>query len=238
MVRRNIAERPTVALSSPATLLPRRLADREPLTVRASADRSRWLAAEILPHEAMLRAWLARSKVAGLEIDDIVQEAYAVLASLDSVAHIRNPRNYLFQTARSVVLRHLRRAQVVRFQALPDTTEAEIAQRDPSPEDAAIFRDRLRQADVLLTALPDRAREAFLLRRVQGLSQREIAARMNVSENTVEKHIGKALRLILHAVGASHGGNMPPQVSSPQNTTDGPEATVDKRTRLGPDRNE
>jgi len=186
----------------------------------------------------MLRAWLARSKVAGLEIDDIVQEAYAVLASLETVAHIRNPRNYLFQTARSVVLRHLRRAQVVRFQALPDTADAEIAERDPSPEDAAIFRDRLRQADMLLTALPDRAREAFLLRRVQGLSQREIAAQMNVSENTVEKHIGKALRLILQAVGASHGGNMPPQVSTPQNTTDGPKATVDERTRLGPDRNE
>ncbi|CAN5166724.1 N/A [soil metagenome] len=186
----------------------------------------------------MLRGWLTRSRVTGLEIDDVVQEAYAVLAGLESVAHIRNPRNYLFQTARSVVLRHLRRSQVVSFQALPGLAEADFAHGDPSPEDAAILRDQLRQADVLLKALPDRAREAFLLRRVQGLSQREIAARMNVSENTVEKHIGKALRLILQAVGAAHGGNTPPQVSSPQNTTDGPEATVDERTRLGPDRNE
>jgi RNA polymerase sigma-70 factor (ECF subfamily) len=212
--------------------------DREPLTVRASSDRSRWLATEILPHEPLLRGWLTRSKVAGLEIDDVVQEAYAVLAGLASVAHIRNPRNYLFQTARSVVLRHLRRSQVVSFQALPGPAEPDFAHGDPSPEDAAILRDQLRQADVLLNALPGRAREAFLLRRIEGLSQSEIAARMNVSENTVEKHIGKALRLILRAVGAAHGGSTPSQVSSPQNTTDGSEATVDKRTRLGRDRNE
>lgn len=208
------------------------------MTARASSDRSRWLATEILPHEPMLRGWLARSNTTGLEIDDVVQEAYAVLANLESVAHIRNPRNYLFQTARSVVLRHIRRAQVIRFQALPGEGDAEFAHTDPSPEDSAILRDQLRQADVLLGALPDRAREAFLLRRVQGLSQREIAARMNVSENTVEKHIGKALRLILQTVGAAHGGNTPSQVSSPQNTTDGSRATVDKRTRLGPDRHE
>jgi len=186
----------------------------------------------------MLRGWLVRSRVSGLEIDDVVQEAYAVLAGLESVAHIRNPRNYLFQTARSVVLRHLRRSRVVNFQALPGPSEPDFAQTDPSPEDSAILRDQLRQADLLLKTLPDRAREAFLLRRVQGLSQREIAARMNVSENTVEKHIGKALRLILQTVGAANGGKTHSQVSSPQNTTDGPEATVDKRTRLGPDSHE
>lgn len=206
--------------------------------MRASSDRARWLADEILPQETLLRAWLSRSKVTGLEIDDIVQETYAVLAGLESVAHIRNPRNYLFQTARSVVLRHLRRSRIVSFQALPGPAEPDFAHADPSPEDAAILRDQLRQADVLLKGLPERAREAFLLRRIQGLSQREIAVRMNVSENTVEKHIGKALRLILQAVGAAHGGNTPPQVSSRKNTTDGPRATVDERTRLGADRNE
>ena len=201
-------------------------------------DRSRWLAANILPHERALRGWLARSRVPGLEVDDIVQEAYAVLVGLETVEHIRNPRNYLFQTARSVVLRHLRRTRVVRFQSLPTSDDLETSGADPSPEDHAIFRDDLRRAGRLLDALPDRAREAFLLRRVQGLSQRDIAARMKVSENTVEKHIGKALRLIMQAVAGADGGNPPSQVSSRQNTTDGPPGAGDTRKRLGPDRHE
>lgn len=168
----------------------------------------------------------------------MVQEAYAVLASLDTVDHIRNPRNYLFQTARSVVLRHLRRDRVIHFQSLPGQDEAGFADPELSPEGAAIVRDQLRNADRLLAALPDRSREAFLLRRVHGLSQREIAAAMKVSENTVEKHIGKALRLLLKAIGPADGGKPPAQVSSPQNTTDGSQSAVDERTRLGPDRHE
>ena len=206
--------------------------------MRATPRRSLWLAAEILPHEPALRGWLARSRVSGLEIDDVVQETYALLVGLETVDHIRNPRNYLFQTARSIVLRHLRRSRIVSFQALPGTDETQLADDDRSPEEAAILRDRLRDADRLLSALPDRAREAFLLRRVQGLSQREIAAAMNVSENTVEKHIGKALRLIMQAVGATHGGKDPSRVSTPANTMDGPDDGADTRKRLGPNRHE
>lgn len=185
-----------------------------------------------------MRGWLARSRVPGLDVDDIVQESYAVLAGLDSVDHIRSARNYLFQTARSIVLRHLRRAQVVSFEALPAADALEAPDVERSPEHQAIIRDDLRRAERLLDTLPGRAREAFLLRRVQGLSQREIAARMNVSENTVEKHIGKALRLIMQAVAGADGGNAAPRVSSPQNENDGPRGADGMRKRLGPTRHE
>jgi RNA polymerase sigma-70 factor (ECF subfamily) len=61
--------------------------------------RWRWLADQILPHEAALRSWLRRKKDLPIEADDLVQEAYATLAELDSVEHIHNPKAYLFQTA-------------------------------------------------------------------------------------------------------------------------------------------
>lgn len=61
-----------------------------------SDGRARWLAESVLPHEARLRAWLARRRVVDLDVADIVQETYAVLAELASVSHIRNPRTYLF----------------------------------------------------------------------------------------------------------------------------------------------
>ncbi|WP_309627142.1 RNA polymerase sigma factor [Brevundimonas sp.] len=193
---------------------------------------------EILPHEPALRAWLIRSKVNGLEVDDVVQETYAILIGLDTVEHIRNAKNYLFQTARSVVLRHLRRASVVAFQPLLTEDDTRLAVQDASPEDVAIFRDRLREADRLLGALPDRARQAFLLRRVQGLSQREIAETMQVSENTVEKHIGKALRLIMQSIGATNGGKDDAQVSTPPTTTIRSAEAAGTRTRLGSDPDE
>lgn len=42
--------------------------------------------------------------------------------------------------------------------------------------------------------LPERCRQVFTLRKVYGYSQKEIAARMNISENTVEQQLTKAAR--------------------------------------------
>lgn len=176
-------------------------------------DRAEWLARNVVPHEPALRRWLLRQGLNRTDIDDIVQETYAVLAGVGDVGHIRKPRNYVFQTARSIMLQQFRRQKVVRFGPLPDEGAA-IADDRGSPEDAAILRDTLRRADALLASMPDRVREAFVLRRIEGLSQREIAAAMQVSENTVEKHIGKALRTIMQAVASSDGGKHDLDVSS------------------------
>ncbi len=102
-----------------------------------SAERGAWLALNVLPHEAALRAWLCRRKVFDLEIDDIVQEAYAKLAALPSVEFIREPRLYLFQTANSIVLGHLRRSRIVSITAAADLDHFGLAAPDPNPEQQA-----------------------------------------------------------------------------------------------------
>src|SRR3546814_20809608 len=58
----------------------------------------------------------------------------------------------------------------------------------------------LRRIGALIAALPAKCREAFVLRKVQGLSQREIAGRLRISENTVEKHVGTGLRLLMRSL--------------------------------------
>jgi RNA polymerase sigma-70 factor (ECF subfamily) len=176
--------------------------------------RSLWLAQHVLPHEPALRAWLRRRRIEGLETDDVIQETYAVLAGLPAVGHITSPRAYAFQTAQSLVLRHLRRARIVRIDAIGDVEALTTALDEPSPEDQTAARQALRQVCTLIAALPPKCREAFLLRKIDGLSQRQIAEQMQISESTVEKHIGRALRVLMAAIrdggilgpGASLGG--------------------------------
>lgn len=172
-----------------------------------TVDRQRalWLADQVLPHEPALRAWLGARPVVRLEVDDIVQETYAVLAALDDVAHVRNPRAYMFTVARSVLLQHVRRARIVSIETMSEIDRLPTQREERSPDRHAAAHQELRRIGVLIAALPAKCRQAFVLRKVNGLSQREVARRMGISENTVEKHVGKGLRLLMDALGNGGG---------------------------------
>lgn len=173
--------------------------------------KTRWFMTDILPHEPALRAWLMRKRGAGIDVDDVIQETYTVLAARESVDDIRHPRAYLFQVAHSIVVRHVRRARVVSIQAAEDLEGFDPADDAASPEQAAIDRDELRRLAEAIAAMPGQTRQAFILRRVHGLSQREIAVRMKLSESTVEKHIGRGVRFLIDWFG--HGGKAGSQTS-------------------------
>lgn len=165
-------------------------------------QRMQWFAEHVLPHEPALRAWLS-SHLYGrlgesLEADDVVQETWATLTAMDDVGGIRNPRAYLFTVARSIVLQHVRRARIVSIEAVADIEQMELPDDRNSPERRLSAHQELRRLSAQLATLPERCRKAFVLRKVHGLSQREIARVMGISESTVEKHIGKALRIILN----------------------------------------
>lgn len=182
---------------------------------RVTSERALWLARQILPHEPALRAWLDRRRVFDLDPDDIVQEAYARLAALESVADIRNPKTYFFQIAHSIVCSHLRRRQVVSIRAVEDVELWRIESREASPESVASDRDELYRIAAILARLPRKVGVVFRLRRIEGLSQKETAARLGVSESTVEKHMGRGIRLFMDALG--RGGDSRAEASREPN---------------------
>jgi len=179
--------------------------------MRVSDERAGWLAKNVLPHEAALRVWLARWRLQDLLVDDIVQEAYAILAARASVDDVRNPRTYFFQTARSVVLMHLRRSRVVSIRAVEDIDRLGMLADEPNPEQQISDREELHRLAQAIARLPDLGRQALTLRVIDGLSQREIGERMGISENAAQKHIAKSIHLLMGMF--AHGGNDQPGAS-------------------------
>lgn len=179
--------------------------------VGVSDERALWLSGQIVPHEPALRAWLVGRMPLGLEVDDVIQETYARLITLQSVEGVRNPKNYAFQTAYSVLMTHLRRSRVVSLRAVVDIDYLGAAADEPSPEQEAADRDELRRLSEAIANLPPRVGEVFRLRRIDGLSQREVAIRLGISESTVEKHMGKSLFLLASTFGR---GGKPPSAAS------------------------
>ena len=183
-----------------------------------SNERALWLSRQILPHEPALRAWLKHKGTAGLDPDDIVQEAYARLAALESVEFIRHPKNYLFQAAYSIIVSHLRRSRVVTMDQASDVDNLRVTAETPSAEQQVAHRQELRLIAEAIASLPLACRQVLVLRRVEGLSQREVAGRLGLSENSVEHHMGRAVRLLMDIFG--RGGKQRPQASISPNKGD------------------
>lgn len=171
-----------------------------------------WVAGNVIPHEAALRARLRHMAVAAEEIDDIVQEAYLNIARLESVEHIRDGRGYLFTAARMVMLQRLRRNRIVRIDHLTDAQALALEDDAPGPERHAAARRELARVRRIIDELPPRCREIFELRRVQGVSQREIAQRLDLPEHTIEQQATRGLKLILKAIASEdeEGADAPP----------------------------
>lgn len=151
-----------------------------------------------------MRAWLRRS-LRLVEVDDVVQESYCRMAGVADPALIASPRAYFFTTARNVALDQLRKNRVVGIDDVAEMAWSNVVDESPSPERLAGGRIELRRISQLIESLPQRCRTIFVMRKVQGLSQRQIAQQLGLTENVVEKQAAKGLRLLLDAVAAQPG---------------------------------
>ncbi|WP_217983727.1 RNA polymerase sigma factor [Sphingopyxis sp. GW247-27LB] len=158
-----------------------------------------WVGREIMPHEADVRAWLLRTLDPD-DLEDVIQETYCQIAGLKDVSHIASGRAYFFTAARSIVLMRLRRARVVSMESVSEIENTGIAMDEPTPERVVAARRELERVQRLIEGLPDRCRRIFELRKVDGLSQREVAEQLGVTEFVIGNEVAKGMKLILQSI--------------------------------------
>lgn len=165
-----------------------------------------WFAREILPLEPALTRMLRRHWRRGEDIADLRQEIY--IRVYEAVARgglPDSPSGYLFATARNHLINRARRAQIVQFDLVAELEELSEPPSEPwSPEQLAAARAEIDLLESALEALPPRCREVVRLRKVEGLSQKEIATRLGISEGTVEKQVTRGVRALAEEL-AGHG---------------------------------
>jgi RNA polymerase sigma factor (sigma-70 family) len=134
--------------------------------------------------------------------EDLVQAMYERLLSAPVDAPIANPLAYLFRLGSNLMLDDVRQArrQGARERAWSDLQGMQTASgrgsEQPSPEEAAIARQRLRLLLDAVDRLPPQARRAFRLHKIEGLSHVETARAMGISRSAVEKQMSLALKLL------------------------------------------
>jgi RNA polymerase sigma-70 factor (ECF subfamily) len=179
---------------------------------RLPSERAVWIAQHMLPLEPALRRWLKSRRFRGVDLDDVVQETYAVMAGLESVDTIRNVGAYVFSVAQSLIHRQLRRSQIVQITTLADIDRLGRADDVPSQESRLEHREELQRLADAIGQLPDRARAVFMLRKVEDLPQRQVAQRLGLSEGAVEKQLARSINILIRALG--RGGDQGPSGST------------------------
>jgi RNA polymerase sigma factor (sigma-70 family) len=155
-----------------------------------------WFAREILPLEASLIHFLRSNWRNETEVEDLLQEVYVRVFEAARKEIPTQIKPFVFATARNLLINRFRQCQVVPIESVADLDSLRIPVSEPTPERSVIARDELRRLQAALDRLPPRVREAVLLRRVDGLSRREIAMRMQIGEGTVKDYLADAVNML------------------------------------------
>jgi RNA polymerase sigma factor (sigma-70 family) len=165
------------------------------------------LAALLERHRGEITRFLRARTGNVAEADDIMQELWLKLQGVRA-GPVSNGRAYLFQMANNLVLdrarelrrRHARNRAWVRHEYGPTTDGIEAADPGAGPDRAVLEAEELHRLAAAIEALPEGARRAFCLHKLDGLSHAEVAARLAISRSGVEKHIALAMQHLRRAL--------------------------------------
>ncbi|OJT99326.1 MAG: hypothetical protein BGN82_04080 [Alphaproteobacteria bacterium 65-7] len=164
-----------------------------------------WFMQDVLPLEPMLTRFLQRNWRNAAEIGDLRQETYARVYEAARRERPLQVKPFLFQTARNLMIDRLRRQNVVSLESMADFDWLNISDDQPSSEATVAARQELRVLQAALDALPARCRQIVVLRKVEGLSQKEVATHMGIAVDTVENQVAKGMRLLAQAMSGRRG---------------------------------
>jgi RNA polymerase sigma factor (sigma-70 family) len=171
------------------------------------ADIDDWFTREVLPLEAALTRFLRRRWRHDSDIADLRQEVYVRLCDSARNGAPRQVKPFVFTVARNLIIDLARREPPLGSHTLADEASSEVADMI-LPDHEAIAREGLQILQHAMNQLPHRCREVVLLRRLEGLSQRDTAARMGITEHTVERQMVKGMRSLAGALARTYGNGL------------------------------
>jgi len=161
-----------------------------------------WFVSQVLPLEPALMGLLRRHWRRAEDWTDLRQDVYVrVYESARDQGFPEAVQNFVFTVARNLIIDRVRKMQVVEIDLVAEPELLEHAADELSPERIADARRELRHLQEALESLPPRCREVITLRKIEGLSQKEIAERLGVALGTVEKQVTLGIRQLVAYLG-------------------------------------
>ena len=149
-------------------------------------------------HGHPLKMFLRRFVPQQHDIEDVAQEAFLRAFKVEQGEPVDHPKTLLFTIAKNIALNELRRKSrrvtdyIEECQSAPESSGA-------TTEEEVLGLEQLEHYCTAVDELPEQCRRVYLLRKVHGLAHKDIAAQLNITVRTVERHLAKGvLRCRMH----------------------------------------
>jgi RNA polymerase sigma factor (sigma-70 family) len=163
---------------------------------KTAADLRSWFLQEVLPLEAALIRFLRHNWRNQDEIEDLLQEVYVRVFGSANKSAPEGAKSFVFAIAQNLLIDRVRREKIVPIEAVGELDKLDIGLDEPGPDRNVMAREELRRLQLALDRLTPRNREAIVLKQVEGLTRREVAARMKITERTVQWHLSEGLQML------------------------------------------
>ena len=167
------------------------------------------ITAEFLDYRAVISSLLRKlTPVPSPDIEDILQETYVRTYESALKREIRFPKAFMVKTALRLAKdqqkhldRHNNDTDIDEISEVDLYSSAIGVSRDSNLETEYIKKEEFRFVCNAINELPQKCRKVFILKKIYGLSQKEIAACTGLSESTIEKHVAKGILKCVHYMG-------------------------------------
>jgi RNA polymerase sigma factor (sigma-70 family) len=156
-----------------------------------------WFVQEILPLEPSLTRFIRSHCRQAADVADLRQDVYVRIYAAAREQLPRQARPFMFTTARNHLINCAKRAQIVSIEYVSDLEASILAIDTVTPDRTLSAQDEFRRVRTGLDRLPPRCREVVLLRKIEGLSTREVAMRLHVGIDTVEQQMVHGMRALV-----------------------------------------
>lgn len=134
------------------------------------------------------------------EPEDLAQQAFEKITSLDSHAHIENPRAFLFKVAINLGLKSIRRIKLARAYVGEQLNHPENSLEEIDPSRVYQGREVIRALDGAMDQLSVKQREIVIRSRFHGHTYAEISRTTGWSEADISRQLNAALKTLMQAV--------------------------------------
>lgn len=153
------------------------------------------ISSSFLVNRGFLKKFIYRFFYNDEDIEDVIQETYLRAYVAEQKAEITNHKSFLFATAKNIALTKLTKKSKQVTDFLDDYSDQDRSelQTEPSAQSEVDARQQLIVYCNAIQSLGGKCREAFLLKKVHGMTNKEIARHMSMSLSSIEKYLHRAM---------------------------------------------